>query len=297
MTIATAKRVCVLSVILMLVSTLGLYFETAFIVENYFLLMWWPWILLMTAYFIQAEKKLPWRDKAEFWRICLASVFIWTFFEAYNLKFANWAYINIGPQPPIRWLCYSISFATVIPGLWLAMQMIYPKMKIKAQRRKLIKNWEVTYILIGVFCALSPLIYPATCFALVWVAFIFLLEPFLYHSKFPSLTREYENGDDRRLTALLFAGVVTGLLWESWNYYAGAKWIYTLPFFEDKLFEMPFAGFLGFPPFAVECWVMYHFMRAVFSKLELRQRRCLAIALTVAVHLIYFNMDIFTVRS
>ena len=34
-----------------------------------------------------------------------------------------------------------------------------------------------------------------------------------------------------------------------------------MPFFgELKLFEMPLLGFLGFPPFAVECYVMYNFI-------------------------------------
>jgi hypothetical protein len=28
-----------------------------------------------------------------------------------------------------------------------------------------------------------------------------------------------------------------------------------------KLFEMPVLGFLGFPPFALECFLMYRFVR------------------------------------
>jgi len=30
---------------------------------------------------------------------------------------------------------------------------------------------------------------------------------------------------------------------------------------EVKVFEMPILGFAGFPPFAVECFVMYVFVR------------------------------------
>jgi hypothetical protein len=45
------------------------------------------------------------------------------------------------------------------------------------------------------------------------------------------------------------------------NIRALSKWIYTVPFFEElKLFEMPLAGFLGFPPFAVECFVLIQFL-------------------------------------
>jgi hypothetical protein len=32
-----------------------------------------------------------------------------------------------------------------------------------------------------------------------------------------------------------------------------------------KIFEMPVLGFLGFPPFAVECWVIYIFVRSLLQ--------------------------------
>jgi len=30
-----------------------------------------------------------------------------------------------------------------------------------------------------------------------------------------------------------------------------------------KIFEMPVLGYLGFPPFALECFLMYRFSRAI----------------------------------
>jgi hypothetical protein len=61
------------------------------------------------------------------------------------------------------------------------------------------------------------------------------------------------------------AGLICGILWEFWNFWAPTKWIYTVPFFEEgKIFEMPVLGFLGFPPFAVSAYVMYRsILRAV----------------------------------
>jgi hypothetical protein len=60
---------------------------------------------------------------------------------------------------------------------------------------------------------------------------------------------------------LLVAGLICGFLWELWNFWALSKWVYTVPFFEKaKGFEMPFFGFLGFPPFAVQAYVMYNFI-------------------------------------
>jgi hypothetical protein len=62
--------------------------------------------------------------------------------------------------------------------------------------------------------------------------------------------------------ALLAAGAVCGVLWEFWNYWAATRWTYTVPYLGDvKVFEMPVLGYLGFPPFALECWAMYHWVR------------------------------------
>jgi hypothetical protein len=53
------------------------------------------------------------------------------------------------------------------------------------------------------------------------------------------------------------AGLLCGMLWEFWNYWAATKWIYTVPFFDRfKIFEMTAPGFLGFIPFALECYAM-----------------------------------------
>ena len=53
-------------------------------------------------------------------------------------------------------------------------------------------------------------------------------------------------------------------MWEFFNYWAISKWTYTVPYFGSvKIFEMPVLGFLGFPPFAVECWAIYIFVRSL----------------------------------
>jgi hypothetical protein len=82
-----------------------------------------------------------------------------------------------------------------------------------------------------------------------------------------SLLADLEKGNPRTLYSLLISGIICGPLWEFWNYWAGARWHYTVPILGHvKIFEMPVLGYLGFPPFAVECYVMYYFARNVFSK-------------------------------
>jgi hypothetical protein len=126
-------------------------------------------------------------------------------------------------------------------------------------------------IVCGAAGALLPLIVISSWFApLVWLAFIFLLDPINHLRGQPSIAGDLAEGRWGRLLSLLAGGAVCGLLWEFWNYWALSKWTYTVPYFGNvKLFEMPLLGFLGFPPFAVECWAMYVFLR---SFLVSRQR-------------------------
>src|SRR6266487_4046275 len=63
------------------------------------------------------------------------------------------------------------------------------------------------------------------------------------------------------LVGLLVAGFICGGLWEAWNFTARTKWIYSVPFFDElKLGEMPVLGFVGFPPFALECYALVNFL-------------------------------------
>jgi len=114
----------------------------------------------------------------------------------------------------------------------------------------------------GGACLVLPLVLPqaaaAYLFALVWVGFIFLLDPINYRLRLPSILGDLAAGRRGRFYALLISGYTCGWLWEFWNYWAPAKWHYVFPMFQNvKIFEMPAPGYLGFLPFAVECFVMY----------------------------------------
>ncbi|NPA49236.1 MAG: hypothetical protein GXO20_04585, partial [Thermodesulfobacteria bacterium] len=116
-------------------------------------------------------------------------------------------------------------------------------------------------MLLGILSLVLPVAYPRYFFPLVWGSFVFLLEPVNHALGAPSLLAEWEHGSFRKFYLLLLAGLICGLLWEFWNFWATSKWIYTVPFVgRVKLFEMPVLGFLGFPPFAVECYVMMNFI-------------------------------------
>ena len=131
-------------------------------------------------------------------------------------------------------------------------------------RLRLSKPILIGFIGLGVVGVIWPLIYPSAWLApVIWLSFIFLVDPINALRGWPSIAGDLSRGDWRRLWSLLAAGLVCGFLWEFFNYWAIAKWTYTVPYLGNvKIFEMPVLGFLGFPPFAVECWVIYILVRS-----------------------------------
>jgi hypothetical protein len=129
-------------------------------------------------------------------------------------------------------------------------------------------------VLVGaVFVTLPPLlpydVRPWT-FGFVWLGFVLLLDPLNARAGRPSFLAAWRAGDRAFVWRWLLAGIVCGLLWEFWNYWALAKWKYVgVPVFPSvRLFEMPLAGYLGFPPFALEVFAMYHFVRPALGPLD-----------------------------
>ncbi len=107
----------------------------------------------------------------------------------------------------------------------------------------------------------------------VWLGFIFLLDPINDRLGFESIIGDWRQGRTDRLVNLLLSGALCGVLWEFWNYWSRSKWHYSVPIMPNvRIFEMPLPGYLGFPPFAVECFVMYVFLRAVLAR-AVRLRR------------------------
>jgi len=119
---------------------------------------------------------------------------------------------------------------------------------------------------VGAILAAIPLLWPSAYFAAdVWLAWPLLLDPVNHAMGRPSILGDFETGRRSRPLALLVSGFACGVLWETWNWLASARWNYAVPFLGSvKLYEMPVLGFLGFAPFALAVFALYRFMRGVF---------------------------------
>jgi hypothetical protein len=92
---------------------------------------------------------------------------------------------------------------------------------------------------------------------------------------------------------MLLAGAFCGFLWELWNFRAGAKWIYTVPHLGFlKVFEMPLLGFLGFPPFALECYAMTAGFFLLISKIREKYPTDRALSIYAAMALLILSCDL-----
>lgn len=205
------------------------------------------------------------------------SILFWLIFEFYNFYIKNWHYVGLPDNLICRGIGYAWAFATIWPAILLTSEAWENSFLIsRRQIRPLLIKRKFLYIslVFGVFCLTIPFLakedlarYLA---APVWLGFFFLLEPVNYWLGKNSLTLKLAEGDPRPLYSLLLSGIVCGFLWEFWNYWAGAKWYYTVPILGDiKIFEMPVLGYLGFPAFALECYTMYFFVRNILNKAKI----------------------------
>ncbi|MGH9479272.1 MAG: hypothetical protein ACRD1A_08585 [Terriglobales bacterium] len=240
---------------------LMLALRVAWVATFFTALMWTAYIAAVDAavYRLRGDSLL--RRPGALAAMALLSVPLWLIFEAYNLRLANWRYVGV----PARFWLFAVgatwAFATILPGIFETADLIHTAWTSRWRwPRWRSRGWP--WMAAGAALLAVPLVAPAAwapyLFALVWAGFIFLLDPVNRACGWPALLADLEQGAAGRIAALLLAGAACGFLWEFWNYWAAARWEYVFPILHRyRIFAMPAPGFLGFPPFALECFVLY----------------------------------------
>jgi len=196
-------------------------------------------------------------------QLAVLSVPLWLIFEAYNLRLQNWTYVGLPATPLLRMFGYAWSFATITPAVFETSDLVQALLPVvPIEPWKMPRGAENALMVLGAACLIVPVALPprigAYLFGLVWIGFALLLDPLNRRLRLPSFLGDLSDGFARRLYGFLAAGWICGWLWEFWNEWAHAKWHYTFPMFQElKIFEMPAPGYLGFIPFALECFAMY----------------------------------------
>lgn len=250
---------------LLLVAAEWLMFHRIWPVNIYFTpVAWTAYLFIVDAMvFSSSDRSRLHESPVQFIVCALLSIPLWLIFEAYNLRLENWTYVGV----PLDWagalLGYGWSFATITPAVLETSDLIECFGWFKSGRPiQFSQTSRRVMIAFGTLCLVLPIVLPvrigAYLFGLVWVGFVFLLDPINQRLGAPSLLQDLAQGRRSRFFSLLISGWICGWLWEFWNFWSAAKWHYVFPIMQKyKIFEMPIAGYLGFLPFALECFVMY----------------------------------------
>ncbi|OPX94124.1 MAG: hypothetical protein A4E62_00626 [Syntrophorhabdus sp. PtaU1.Bin002] len=261
----------------------------------FYLIAWWSYVVIIDTLFAVRTKKFAVLNRGLPSIVIISSGF-WCIFELINLRLENWFYINLPENMLERWAGYLFAYGTVLPAIYGTKKLIHSFLGEVHSTPVLLQDYPRYALLIGTAAFLLALVFPLYFFPFAWIAPALVLDSHNYRKGNPSFMRDLERGMTGDLVAALLSGLVCGLLWELWNFWSISKWVYTVPFFEDiKLFEMPFAGYLGFPAFAVTVIAFTNFLPTVRLN---RIHSLVAIIVALALSFCSFTLiDRYTVFS
>ncbi len=224
-----------------------------------FFFLWLGYVLVVDAWTLRRTGTSPiQRSARHVAQLFLLSVPLWWVFELCNLRLRNWEYVGREHFGDLSYfLLCSLAFSTVMPAVLGTAELcasLGPVQRMRGLARLSTgPRWDGVLFTLGLAMLFLTFAWPGVFFPLVWVSGVFLLEAVCSWRGRRTLSRDLRAGDWRSWTSLWVAGLVCGFFWEMWNLHSYPKWIYHIPFVaEPKLFEMPWLGYLGYLPFALE---------------------------------------------
>ncbi len=253
-----------IGIFLLLFAQLNFIFKIQPFADWYIPIIWLGYIFVVDAIVFKLKKEslIASHSKRFIW-ICLLSVVFWAIFEIYNLYTQNWIYSDFS------WIIHAVDFLIIMPAIFETADLlnclkIFNHLHLK-KHHKITKEALYSLIILGVIFTILPFIFPKEAFFTVWLGFFLILDPINYLHNQPSLIRFIANGKLRIPVILFLGGIICGILFEFWNFYAVPKWIYNIPYVGIwKVFEMPLLGYFGYGPFAFELFSMYWFIESLF---------------------------------
>ena len=225
--------------------------------------LWAGFILLMNALCVKRSGHSPMTDHPWAYAATFpASSLFWWFFEYLNRYVWNWYYLGIEDLGAVEYTLYAtVCFASVLPGVcavaaWLHTFRIFDDRVYCGMARVNLRKpgW---CLFLGVLAAIGLagiVFFPDYAYPFLWISplTVFLLVQFLL--KEPSVLDPCAQGNWSVFIRFALAALICGFCWETWNYCALAKWVYSVPWVHRfQIWEMPLIGFGGYLPFGVEC--------------------------------------------
>ncbi len=208
--------------------------------------------------------------------LAAVSIPVWWWFELVNARVENWEYLYATQYNRFEYALFaSVAFATVVPALHSAWSLTTGMTTNSQDAPEHVDRWWfLVEVATGLAAAGLVFVFPSVFFPMVWPAPFLVLDGIVAYGGGRSIAVDLFNGRWRQAAAIGLAGLVCGVLWEGWNFWASPKWVYHLPYLEVwKVFEMPLPGYLGYIPFA---W-------SIHQLLEIRPLRRLMARTTTAL--------------
>lgn len=281
-------------IIIFAISTGLLILQISFMKTWFYCFAWWSFILVTDSVNFRKKKVSPLSESTQgFLFSAFISVFVWLIFELFNLRLKNWHYHDLPSYFIERWLGYFIAFTSVIPALReisFFTEGLLRKKSLALFRLKVTPPFLKLCVFLGILFILLTISWPRLFFPLVWLCFIFLLEPLNYWLKNETLISNLVKNNWTRLWSWILAGLVAGFFWELWNFFAGSHWEYSLPYLDFwRVFHMPVFGYTGFMPFALETFAFYQLFTGIQKKLEKR----ILIKALIFIFFVFFYLGCF----
>ena len=225
--------------------------------------LWIGYILVVNALCVKRSGKSPLTSHTGAYLLTFpASSLFWWFFEYLNRYVWNWYYLGVSQMDAVEYALYAtICFASVLPAVtataaWLHTFTPFADSRYDGMGKVNLRGWRALSVLSAVAAlGLSGIVFfPQYAFALLWLSplMVFLLVQIALGE--PSVLDRLADGNWALVFRFAVAALICGFAWETWNYFAYAKWVYSVPFvYRFQVWEMPLVGFAGYLPFGVEC--------------------------------------------
>jgi len=225
--------------------------------------VWAGFILFMNALCFRRSGRSPMTDHPWAYAATFpASSLFWWFFEYLNRYVWNWYYLGVSDLGAVEYIVYaSVCFASVLPAVcavaaWLHTFPLFDDRVYCGMARVRLRGrgWCVFLGALAATGLTGIVLAPEFAYPLLWMSpvAVFLLVQFLLRE--PSVMDSVAEGNWSVYIRFSLASLVCGFCWETWNYYALAKWVYSVPWVHGfQIWEMPVIGFAGYLPFGVEC--------------------------------------------
>lgn len=212
------------------------------------------------------------RSLAGYIMLFVISAPAWWLFEVINEQAQFWHYSERGQFTDLEYFLYaSLSFSTVIPAVFGTAELVgtlsFFQKPMRGPRIGKTAGSRSAMVVLGLLMFACIFVFPEYSAAFVWMSLYLMLDPINYTLGNRTLLTDTGNGNWREVYILWIACLICGFFWEMWNFYSSPKWYYTVPYVDFLyVFEMPLLGYLGYLPFSLELFALYHLVVGILAK-------------------------------